>query len=296
MERNYAGKLNRVRNGVWIHGERSLPLGYKLGPNHELLPDPSQKQRVRELLLLVCERPTPKEFVKRLGRLGVTMPAVPARQLDERSVAFTASPDSKWQSVLSHLPLYATGEHIVHAHNPYPGVEEVAGLAVVSRKNKRGESTSEIQVVMKPGVPPGGWAEPALIDAALAVAIDFSNHRHAQVGDAPGQYTFAGESDARRGARMLPAATTAQLTQPAVHIGVMSRGAMRVTKPSAKRSLPWAGTAWETQRHGHTWELASRGGSSYVLIRHHRSSMPDGDDLARRAGSGQPTDNTDGAR
>ena len=251
VARTSAGKLNKLRNGIWISGERAVPIGYVLDDAHQILPDPAQGHVVRELLLLVAEKPTPKEFVNRLGAMGVKLQAIPSVGLEKRSAAFARQPYGKWLSVLSHMPLYATGEHIVHAKNPFPGVNELGGMAVVEGD----AGHEEVQVVLKPGVPGGGWAEPEIVSAALAVAIEHSGVENPESA--------------------LPAVTAATLSDSEVHARVLSLKAMKVHKPKAVKTLPWSGTRWQNSRHGHTWELDSRGGKRYVLVRHREESNAD---------------------
>lgn len=238
VSRTLAGKVNKLRNGKWINGPKALPFGYVMDADKRLMVDPSQRDLVREVLLLVAERPTPKEFVQRLGALGVKMAALPSVGVAERSVRHSQNPVGKWHSVLSYVPLYATGEYVASLPNPFPGADEVAGAPIT----KDAQGREEIRVRLRPGLPEGGWAEPEVLRAALAVAHEES-----------------------RDALTADASASAALAAGGEGLSIMEpRRSMNTKAPSA---LPWSGATWQTTDPHLTWMLAARTSARYTLVR-----------------------------
>jgi hypothetical protein len=242
VSRTNAGKLNKLRNNIWIAGERALPIGYVMDEHKHLVPDETQRELVRDVLLLVAERPTPKEFVTRLGALGVKMQPLPSVQLGERNVRHSQNALGKWLSVLSYLPLYATGQHVSRHPNPFAGAEEISGCPVTRDEDGR----EEVQIVTFPGVPDGGWAEPEIVSAALAVAIDDAQER---------------------GSRVLHPTIAKQVKSPLVRKLLASLVGRKTSKKTkAPTALPLSGSTWNTEP-GMTWQLNGREAVSYTLVR-----------------------------
>jgi hypothetical protein len=244
VSRMMAGKVNAARKNRWLQGARRVPPGYRMAEGNSLVPAPEERERVQAILRLIASRPTTTEFVKRLGALGLKLAPISGVE-GERSVEFTHGRNTKKRQFYALVPLWITGQKVVKLPNPFPGAKELGGMPVVRGRNGR----EEVHIVCDFGLPPGGWADEDLLNAAFAAAVEWSDSVARPLGE---------------------------LSSTEVHGLVMSiqedrqRGQDRQKAPEA---LPWCGSTWEPG-DGHVWGLFGRG-TGWQLVRTLRPSNGD---------------------
>lgn len=255
VSRMVAGKVNAARRNQWLAGARSVPPGYEL-VEKTLVPVAADRPLVQAMLTLIVSRPTAMQFVVRAGELGLRLRPLADADAEGRSVAYTSSPGSKLDSFLALLPLYATGQKVVKLPNPFPGAKHFADIPVVCSADGR----EEVHIVSTFGVPEGGWADQALLDAALAVAIERSERAN-----------IVNNADLLAG-----------LDDPETHAMVATAmEARRAAPPKAPESTLWSGVRWSS---GDTmWQLVGRGVDSMELLRYPTDLAPPADPSAEAA-------------
>ncbi|WP_182111677.1 recombinase family protein [Actinotalea sp. JY-7876] len=185
MERNWivtrlmTGRIAAGRRGEWLFGKTTVPFGYRLD-GKRLVPVPELAGRVRQLLLVLGDDVSPALTVRRLAEDAVPM----KRPRDDRTVGESArarnNPRALVDSFLAWVPLWVTGEYVWRFSSPLKGIETFAGAPVVY-DDANPLARGEVQVLMTPGVPEGGWAEQALLERVAEVARRrFADQVHAQ--------------------------------------------------------------------------------------------------------------------
>lgn len=245
VNRLVAGKVNALRHNRWIGHDHHVPPGYRTDDDGKVAVAPEDRDLVRSILLTIAAEPNALEFVERLGALGLTTLAYSEGKAIEKSVAYVRRPDALWARMLRHVPLWATGRKLTRLPNPFPGAKQVAGVDVTLSNQGR----EELAMYLCPGLPEGGWAEPPIIDAAMAVAI-----RHAQSN------------------RTEALATELEIRETDVHalVGTAAehqRLLMDRQKLKASMLPLWSGTSWTTDDDTLTWELHSEKANYYRIVR-----------------------------
>ena len=180
MERNWivtrmmAGRIAAWRRGEWLFGETTTPFGYRL-EDRRLVPVPELRDQVRQMLLLLGDDVAPSLTVRRLADLDVPTFRRSSSKVIGDSTRARNNPRALVDSFLAWVPLWVAGEYIWRFTSPMKGVREFAGAPVVYADGHSAGS-GEVQLLMTPGVPPGGWAEQDVLDrVALAARTRFGS-------------------------------------------------------------------------------------------------------------------------
>lgn len=184
VNRTVAGRVGRARGGRWPYGRVTVPFGYDLDPRTRALypsSDPKVRGRVRAMLLVLGAGATPALTIERLAPLRI-----PNRHLGREGLLLEQeqakrNPRALIDGLLSWAPLWVLGEHLYRFACPVRGVQEWNGVPVVSDPNDP-RDRGEMQLLLVPGVPEGGWAEPAVLDRFAQIAVESSGALGADVG------------------------------------------------------------------------------------------------------------------
>ena len=165
LRRMTIGTLISVADGKWIRGEACLPFGYRLRSDMRVEPDVSARPAVRQMMEVLAEPGlTYREIYGRLSEAGVTSSRRVTRDPTSKgAVGDARSPSSYLKCLLPWLPVYRTGEYHFRHRNPLPGEKQLGGFVVTDDGG-----AGYFELLYNFGVPEGGWADPALLDAAEA--------------------------------------------------------------------------------------------------------------------------------
>lgn len=165
LRRMTIGTLISASDGRWVRNRGSLPFGYRVRPDGRVEPDLSTKPAVQHMLELLAEpKLTYDELLNRLSDVGVKSATLIERDpTSDGSVGALRSSASYLKGVRRWISVYRTGEYVFRYRNPLPGEKQLGGFVA---KYHGGSSYFEIRYDL--GVPDGGWADSALIEAAEA--------------------------------------------------------------------------------------------------------------------------------
>lgn len=175
MERNWivtrlmAGRVAAWRRSEWLFGRTTVPFGYRLDAERRLVPVPEERKKVREMLLALAEDASPAQTRLELVRLKIPMFRVAGRKTVADSVRARKNPRALVDSFLAWVPLWVAGEYVWRFTSPLKDAATFAGVPVM-RAVQDGTDRGELQLLMTPGVPEGGWAEQAILDQVAEVA------------------------------------------------------------------------------------------------------------------------------
>jgi hypothetical protein len=172
VARTVTGRMGRARGGLWPYGKSHVPFGYAFDERARcLLPDPSLRERVRAMLeILGNQDSAPSVLIDRLAELQIPNRRQSNPGLLAYSTAARTNPRSVIDSLLGWASLWVTGQVLYAFACPYRGVKELNGAPVVTSPD-RPQDHGEMQVLLTPGVPEGGWAEPDVLHAFAQAAL-----------------------------------------------------------------------------------------------------------------------------
>lgn len=172
MERNWivtrlmTGRVAAWRRGEWIYGKQAVPFGYRLDEDRRLVPIPEMRDKVRQMLLILGNDEAPSLIVRRLVDMGMTMKRGDRLMADSYRAHNNAR--AVVDSLLAWVPLWVAGEHVWRFSSPMRDAHGYAGVPVVDSGEPG--TRAELQLLLRPGVPNGGWAEPTILDRAMSAA------------------------------------------------------------------------------------------------------------------------------
>jgi DNA invertase Pin-like site-specific DNA recombinase len=170
VQRLLTGRIAKWRNNVWPHGPQTVPFGYLLDEQKRLVPDVSKRDAVREMLLILSAEMPPAETVRQLDRAGVTSMRAHRRLKRRVPIGAMASPQVVVDSLYSWALIWVRGEYLFRVSNVFRGMNELAGVPIVHDPFDP-EDRGEMQMLYKPGVPEGGWAEEPVLEAFMSASL-----------------------------------------------------------------------------------------------------------------------------
>lgn len=266
MERNWivqrllAGRVAKWRRGEWPFGRATIPFGYTLeAKTQRLVPDPSKRAAVREMLLVLSGDAPTSEMARQLSRVGVVT-SRPSSATGKHLVPVAlVSKDAYVKSLYGWAAVWCQGEFLFRISNVFRDLDELSGLHV-ARDPSRPDDVGELQMLYKVGVPEGGWAEPEVLRAFAQKAIDMvSTEVDARRRHRPRPLTAAvrqGSSDADLHGQMLPSSSLLDGERPA-DAPAPARARQRIA--------PWTGRKWIDGDF--FYELRARDVGRYYLLR-----------------------------
>ena len=172
VTRLLTGRIAKWRREEWPHGDGTIPFGYELRDG-QLVPDETKREAVREMLIILTRRLPPTEAVRQLDRLGVTSMRKSRKWNRRVGIAAVANATSSISTIYGWAPLWVSGEYLFRMNNVFPELAELSGVSV---QRSDDDDFGELQMLYKPGVPDGGWAEPAVLTAFARIAMETARH------------------------------------------------------------------------------------------------------------------------
>ena len=176
MERNWivtrllAGKVASWRRGEWPYGKNTVPFGYTYEPaSRRLVPDLSKRGKVRSMLLALSSGSAPLELVEQLASYGVTSMR-PGRRDATATLAATGNPRQMIDNFFAWAPLWVSGEYLYRVTSSLKDTPELAGLTL-SCDPTDPDDRGELQMLSRVDMPTDGWAEPSVLEAFRAAAL-----------------------------------------------------------------------------------------------------------------------------
>jgi hypothetical protein len=152
QQRHTAGLLAKYERGHWLFGENGIPTGY-VKEARRIRAEPSRRKLVRSMFDVLVSDQHSSTQVAQLVKLGV-WPDAPA------------NPRAALWRKLRWTPLYVNGVWVQLLANPLPGIDEWMRLPVIRTTS---HDPGHFELFYRPGLPPGGWLDDDVADAALAL-------------------------------------------------------------------------------------------------------------------------------
>ena len=174
MERNWivmrlmTGRIAAWRRGEWLYGRTTVPFGYRID-ERRLVPVPELREQVRSMLLILGDDAPPSLTIRRLADQEVPMLRGSSKRLLAQSARARNNPRALVDSFLAWSPLWVAGEYVWRFTSPMKDVQQFVGIPVMHADDARSDR-GEVQLLMTPGVPEGGWAEQEVLDRVALVA------------------------------------------------------------------------------------------------------------------------------
>jgi hypothetical protein len=224
-----------------------------------LAPDPKAKDEVQKLLnVLVQDDLSPVEIAQLLDQAGFR--TTTSHNALGRHLPYGAlqGPSRVIGSLYALAGLYCYGEFLYRTANEFKGFTEHAGLRVMRYPNDP-KDPGELQMLFKPGVPEGGWADPDVLERFASIATARCREQVAAGAKAPrplDAYILAESADATFHAQMLT---------PTVS-GMAALGVEPAIAPRSKKKMSlFAGRTWADDTY--VYELMLNNSEHYKLIR-----------------------------
>ncbi|GAB3868928.1 hypothetical protein GCM10028801_45560 [Nocardioides maradonensis] len=261
VRRLLAGRIAKWRRHEWPFGHGTIPFGYMLdSATRQLVPDPGQREAVREMLLILCNEQLPtSEAMRQLSRAGVTSMRKHRRLGVRTPAAAIQASDSFINGLYAWAPLWVHGEYLWRMTNVFPDHDEISGVPIV-RAPGDATDVGELQMLYRVPVPEGGWAEPEILTAfgEAAVARTRALLGKGSTAERPLSEAVSEESKAPRLLAQLLSADNARNLDAAA--------ARRRERARSKRSIaPLAGRSWLDDDWHYELQVSSR--SAYRLVR-----------------------------
>ena len=263
VQRMLAGRIARWHKRQWPFGRRVCPVGYRLDDTDRLVPDPSVKAQVRNMMLILSRDLPPTEAVRQLDEAGVksnqrTSSGEPWAFADRKN------PGALLASLYGWAPLYAHGEYLFRVRNEFRGFKELNGVKVVRYEDDL-DDLGEFQMLYKPGVPSRGWADPGVVEAFVQAAIGAAN-----------------SYSRRKSPRPLGEQALAESEEPTIHGLIASRQLKQRVEPSQSREIIslFSGQSWGGEAD-ERYHLAAFGGP-YEIKRAVKTTDPGSSEQAAK--------------
>jgi DNA invertase Pin-like site-specific DNA recombinase len=161
VRRHTAGRVIQWRRGNWI--PIGMPPGYRRAADGSLEVDPDMVEPVREMLVLLADHSkSPRLLAREIGALGITTQKLRKRGLD------VGGARNRWEVIRTLLGWAKTlekGSYTVYWPNPFPGVDNVAGVEVVPAAPIERFPHGGLPLEYHLPVPEGGWASQEVFEA-----------------------------------------------------------------------------------------------------------------------------------
>lgn len=169
------GTLFDLKNNRLPRAECILPLGYHMvttgiGKKRSVQPNLKQRRLVRDFITWGASDMPSDEIIRRLGQRGVRVRSGKRKDDGQRPLIHEAkNPESALTHLYAHLPTYLDGRYVYAHGNPIPDLQELHGLTVIREHEK---DKGVFEVVLDFGIPPGGWHDREVIQAAIARRVE----------------------------------------------------------------------------------------------------------------------------
>lgn len=279
-----AGKVAQWRRGEWPFGSGLVPFGYRYNRrSRRVEPDLTQREAVRQMLIVLASDLPPRAMVDALGELGVRMMRTEDGGRGRALISTAENPTMQIASLFAWIPVWVQGEYLLRVSNLHVGVGQVAGVPVARWETGTGSSDDtapeqdpgELQLLFDVPVPPDGWAEPEVRHAAAAAATRFHEARllRAQARLLTGSTEPLAVD--RMGMRPLAAHVVEQSRGADLLAALLSpdgtRGnsaparALRHRAHGRRRESLFAGRRWKSD--GFEFTIGVREGGTYMVLR-----------------------------
>lgn len=160
VRRHTAGRVSQWRRRDWI--PNAYPPGYRVEDGHLVLA-PNEIEATRQMLAIMATPGlTPAEKALRIGALGLSTPMITRIHGDEATIADARNPSDVIDTLMGWVDTYDTGRYDVLWPNPFPGVEEFAGVEV---EDLEGYEYGALRLRYEVPIPGGGWADDSTFEA-----------------------------------------------------------------------------------------------------------------------------------
>ena len=177
VQRTQTGRVFRWACGDWAPGATAIPFGYKyVKRKRRLVPDPTMRDIVEEMLVILAAEAPPSEKARALDELGVVSSRTDRKTGKPIEFSAMAHPDQAIRGLMSWAPLWCHGEFLFRIRSSFPHMKELAGVQIM-RHPDVDRDPGEIQLLHKVDVPEGGWARPEILELFAAKAIAESEMR-----------------------------------------------------------------------------------------------------------------------
>ena len=171
---NVHGLLVKYTRGRWILPATRTPYGYMYDEATCMIrPNPQMRPQVKEMMRGLTSGMPASLQIELLIEIG----ALPARPSNAHAAI---------RAKLRWAALYVNGTWVQRFANPFPDIDERLGVPV---HRAAPDDLGYFQLVYRPGLPPGGWAEPPLLSAFLNTA---RANQIARVGGKRSTHPFTG--------------------------------------------------------------------------------------------------------
>ncbi len=160
VRRHTAGRVAQARRKEWISSAH--PPGYQVVDKQLVLVEDAVEP-VREMLAVLADGArTAAECARDLGALGISTPKVSQIHGEGATVADARNPSEIISTIVGWADAYETGVYEMLWPNPFPGVTDIAGLAV---EEEAGYAHGVLRLTQQLPLPDGGWADAATFNA-----------------------------------------------------------------------------------------------------------------------------------
>ncbi|MGH9208684.1 MAG: recombinase family protein, partial [Acidimicrobiales bacterium] len=157
VRRHTAGRVAQWRRGIWI--PRGFPPGYRLNADGRLELDPTQIRPVRKMFHALADPAlTTHQVVARCAGWGITTPKLQEIHGEGATLADASNPSEVLRTLLGWVDTYRTGGYDLEWRNPFPGVEQIAGVAVEA-KDSPDYPNGVLHLPYELVLPEDGWAD-----------------------------------------------------------------------------------------------------------------------------------------
>lgn len=165
LTRLQTGLIFELRAGRYPRSGRMLPPGYRriddgVRRGH-VVPVPEEADAVKALIRLAASDRSLAEIAVELDALGLRG----RRPGSAPTLTSLDGPEAAVQRLFAHLPTYLDGNYLQRQANTIPGIVEFHGETV---HRHAPDDPGYFEFILNFGVPEGGWAPRAEIEAAIA--------------------------------------------------------------------------------------------------------------------------------
>jgi len=170
VRRHTAGRVAQWRRGEWI--PNAYPPGYRLDGRRLVLDDSAISDVQSMLRILADTSLSPSACAARIGGLGISTPMITRLHGDGATIADARNPSDVIETLVGWVDLYATGRYELLWPNPFPGVTDIAGVAV---EDLDGYPFGALRLACDVELPDRGWADEDALEAIRSRAVQPSS-------------------------------------------------------------------------------------------------------------------------
>lgn len=163
VRRHTAGRVAQWRRNDWI--PNAFPPGYRLEDN-KLLLDEAAIDATRQMLAILADLSlSTTRCAEEIGRLGVTTPKLVSLHGPDATLNDARNPTEVIATLVGWVDEYESGHHEVLWPSPFPGVTDIAGVAIDEVSDKEHFPHGVISLPQPMPMPDGDWADAATFAA-----------------------------------------------------------------------------------------------------------------------------------